>query len=107
MIDYQLIGKRIKNARIKKKLTQEKLSELLDISPDYCSKIETGTVHSNLKRLSQLSEILEVPLEYLITGVVVSTPEYKNKELSELLKNANGKQISAIVKMARIIVEEL
>ena len=34
-LDYKAIGKRIKIARIKADLTQERLAELIDISPTH------------------------------------------------------------------------
>lgn len=37
-LDYKAIGKRIKIARIKADLTQERLAELIDISPTHLSK---------------------------------------------------------------------
>ena len=42
-LDYKAIGKRIKIARIKADLTQEKLSEMVGVSPTHLSNIETGT----------------------------------------------------------------
>ena len=44
-LDYKAIGKRIKIARIKADLTQEKLSEMVGVSPTHLSNIETGTRH--------------------------------------------------------------
>ena len=38
IIDYQLIGSRIKLKRLEKHLTQEQLSEKLSISNEYVSK---------------------------------------------------------------------
>lgn len=41
-MDYQKIGNRIKLLRKEIGLTQEKLSELADISPGFMSAIESG-----------------------------------------------------------------
>lgn len=57
-LDYTLIGERIKLARAKEKLTQEKLAEKLDVSVAYLSRIECGDAFINLKRLNQICEIL-------------------------------------------------
>lgn len=37
-LDYSIVGKRIKEARISKKMTQEKLAEKLDVSITYTTK---------------------------------------------------------------------
>ncbi|MBO5413363.1 MAG: helix-turn-helix transcriptional regulator [Clostridia bacterium] len=57
-LDYTIIGERIKLARTKKKLTQEKLAERLDVSVPYLSRVECGDASINLKRLSQICELL-------------------------------------------------
>lgn len=51
-LNYKSIGKRIKTARITAGLTQEKLSELVGVSPTHLSNIETGTTRVSLKPLS-------------------------------------------------------
>ena len=62
-IDYKEIGKRIKEKRIIKRLTQQKLAEQLEVSDEYMSKIETGKTKISLRRLSQLSVLLDTPIE--------------------------------------------
>ncbi len=42
-IDYRDIGQRIKQVRIEKGLTQEKLSEIVGIGPSHMSHIESGS----------------------------------------------------------------
>ncbi len=50
----------IKKYRLQKGLTQEKLAELCNISPDYISEIERGKKTPSLKRLIIISDILKV-----------------------------------------------
>ena len=42
-IDYTALGKRIKNKRIEKGLTQEQLGELCELSAAHIGHIERGT----------------------------------------------------------------
>ena len=55
--DFAIIGQRLKKARINKKMTQESLAKELGVSIAFLSRIESGTSHINLKRLSQICEI--------------------------------------------------
>lgn len=55
------ILRNIKKFRQEKKLTQEQLSELCDISQDYLSEIERGKKTPSLKRFILIAEKLEVP----------------------------------------------
>ena len=47
-IDYKLIGKRIKKQRKEKNMTQEILSEKIDVTVGYVSQIERGFCKVNL-----------------------------------------------------------
>lgn len=50
----------IKKYRLQKGLTQEKLAELCDISPDYISEIERGKKTPSIKRLIIIADILKI-----------------------------------------------
>ncbi len=59
----KLICENIKKYRLQKGLTQEKLSELCNISTDYLSEIERCVKTPSLKRFILIAEKLEVPFE--------------------------------------------
>ena len=107
MIQYDLIGQRIREMRKRKNLTQETLSETLDVSPEYISRIENAKARPNLEILSRISSVLEIPLEKLICGVVIASPEYINYQVSELLADIPEKKIAALVKILKIFRDEL
>ena len=69
-IDYNIMGERIKKARLEKQLTQENIAEKLDVSVAFLSRIERGSSHINLKRLQQLCSILDVSEGYLLSRIV-------------------------------------
>ena len=50
-IDYLAIGKRIRTARLSKKMTQETLSNMIDVAPTYVSSIENGHTKLSLATL--------------------------------------------------------
>lgn len=103
MIDYKVIGNRIKTARAETGMSQEQLAEKLNVTPEYCSRFENGKAKLNLERLSQVSVILNVPLENLICGVTVGSEEYLHDEIAEIIKSCSGKQTQAITEIAKII----
>ena len=61
----KIVCKNIKKYRLEKELTQEKLSELCNISVDYLSEIERGKKTPSLKRLIIIAEKLEIKIEKL------------------------------------------
>lgn len=103
MIDYKIIGNRIKKARIKKGITQENLAEKLGISPEYCSKIECGKAKVNLERLSQISVIIDTEIEYLISGTVYESKSYLKGDIATSINGLNGSKLKAVDSIIKII----
>jgi transcriptional regulator with XRE-family HTH domain len=66
-LNYEKLGVRIREARKSKSYTQEKLSELVGISPNYLSRIETnnGGVVS-LPTLVKICNALGVGMDYML-----------------------------------------
>lgn len=66
MIDYAFIGARLKEARIRKNLTQEQLAAMTDVGSTHISHIETGMTIPSTKLLVQMMNILDCdPAEVL------------------------------------------
>lgn len=105
-LDYTIIGERLKKARTDKKMTQEKLAEQLDVSIAFLSRIERGSSHINLKRLSQVCEILGVSEGYILNGASSNSESYLTSEFSELLSNISPKKQKLIYNIAKVISEE-
>lgn len=63
----ETIAKRIKFAREKSGLTQEKLAEMLGVDKNTVSRWETGNRGLPNKRLYQIAKILKINIESLIT----------------------------------------
>ena len=102
-INYKIIGQRIMNTRKKQGISKEMLSEKINATAMYISKIEKGS-RVNLERIVKIAEVLGVTVEYLLTG---SIPEYKNyldKELYEILISCTPAQQRLIYNIAKIVV---
>lgn len=104
-IDYKLIGKRIKEARKKVGISQEKLGELIDVATAYVSRVERGSSHVNLKKLSQISVALNIPIEELVSDTTTKSKNYLSKEFQEVLSRCTPDQQSLIYNIARIVSE--
>ena len=105
-VDFSIIGKRIKKARKKKGLTQEKLVEQMDVSIAYLSKVETGKIHINLERLSQICNILDITEGEILNGVSNNSEKYLNNEFNNLLRKCTPKQQKLIYNILKVILEE-
>ncbi len=102
-IDYKLIGQRIREARKEKGMSQEQLSEELDVTTVYISRVERGSSQVNLKRLAQISRVLEKSMEYFIGGTTPTSKNYLDKELYESLLNCTPAKQRLIYSIAQIV----
>jgi transcriptional regulator with XRE-family HTH domain len=102
-IDYKIIGQRIKEVRKMRGWSQERLSEEIDVTTVYISRIERGTSNINLKRLAQISKALNTTIEYLIGGTMTESPNYLDKELYETLLNCTPAKQRLIYNIAQIV----
>ena len=79
MIDSQ-IGKRLRNRRVARGMTQSDLAEKLDLSYQQLQKYETAGNRISAGRLWQIAKILEVDPSYFFEGVedtaTYSEPKY-------------------------------
>ena len=66
IMNFDKIGKKIAEARIKQNKTQEELAEILEISPSFLSHIETGKRKPGFDTLIQIAKCLNMSLDYLI-----------------------------------------
>ena len=104
-LDYVVMGQRLKQARLAKNLTQDALSEKIDISIAYLSRVERGSSRLNLKRLNQICKILDISEGYLLNGVADNSNNYLNREFASLLKRCSTEKQKLIYNIAKTISE--
>ena len=69
-LDYVAIGKRIRNERKKKGLSQLHLAELSDLSVDSISHIERGNTKFSLPSIIAIANALNVTVDCFLMDVV-------------------------------------
>ena len=99
-LDYKAIGKRIKIARIKADLTQERLAEMVEISPTHMSNIETGTTRVSLTAIVSLANALSVTVDDLLCDSVVKSKVQFEKDIAGILADCNEYEIRMVKDMA-------
>ena len=95
-LDYKSIGKRIKINRINADLTQEKLSELIDISPTHLSNIETGTTRVSLTTLVSIANALSVTADDLLCDSLVKAKVQYERDIADVLDDCDEYEIRVI-----------
>ena len=100
--DRRKIGERISDQRRKLGLTQQNIYDKLDISQNHYSRIENGHVGISFDKLIQLSDILNISIDYILTGKTQGNKksdfEKKYNELSDKQKQFINQQIDSLKK---------
>lgn len=93
-----MFGEKLKELRVKKGISQEELSELLDVSRQSISRYENGTSQPDFEKLVQLSKYFEVSTDYLLDNRIeeATTESTKNegKEKITIISKIDGKMSS-------------
>jgi transcriptional regulator with XRE-family HTH domain len=105
-VDYSIIGARLKNARLEAGLTQQVLAEKTNLSVAFISRVERGSSHINLKRLSEFCNILNVSEGSILNGVSDSDEEYLFTEFNDILKRCTPEKQKLIYKISKLIAED-
>lgn len=88
-MDLKLCGERIKDARIEKKLTLEKLSEQIGISRNFLWEIEAGRKAPAIQTLYCISKALNLSVDYIF-GTVNDIKWLDNNQEQTIKKEING-----------------
>ena len=104
-MNQKAIGRRIKAAREKKKLTQEQLAELVDLSPMHVSVIERGVKLPKLETLINIANVLDVSADVLLQDVVNNQIKLCASEASELINQLSGEDQRRVLAALRSFVE--
>uniref|UniRef100_UPI004026E18E helix-turn-helix domain-containing protein n=1 Tax=Candidatus Stercorousia sp. TaxID=3048886 RepID=UPI004026E18E len=80
MENKKLLGKRIKEIRKSKGLTQEQLSEMIDIETSSLSGIESGRFYPSLHVLEKIAQVFDVEFIEFFKFSTVILPEKLDEE---------------------------
>ena len=79
----QEIGRRIKEIRKQKKIPQEKLAEMIGITPNYLSALERGSYNIKLDTLVQIIDCLDITADDLFRDVIKNGYQNRTSRFSD------------------------
>lgn len=104
-IDYIALGKRIKEKRISKKLTQEQLGEVCELSAAHIGHIERGTRILSVEVLFRIAQALDVSIDYLLFDSVENDDILSN--IAPILKDTDKKKVANFLNTVRVLAENI
>lgn len=103
MDNKKLVGRRIKEIRKHRGLTQEQLSEMIEIETGSLSGIESGRFYPSLHILNKIADVLEVELIDFFRFATVDIPENLDNEIVDIIKSQNKENKVLIYKILKTI----
>lgn len=96
MIDYSSIGKKVRQARLKKKITQEQLAEAVRVGVTHISHLETGSGTVSLKVFIAIVNYLNCSVDELLYKEIKTARPIVNNWLTELVADCDQSEIKII-----------
>ena len=91
------LGKRIRETRRSKKLTQEALAEKAEISVVYVSELERNLKTPSIDVFVKIAEALDVSADYLLRDELPTGKEYVYDDLTKKLEGLTPKQRKTVI----------
>ena len=99
-----LLGKRIKELRKSRNMTQPELAEKISVDPKYISRLETGTSTPSLDTLHNIADALCVEIAEIFTFSYMKDREELIFQILNKLKTTNSKNVKIIYNITNAIV---
>ena len=99
MDNKKLLGKRIKEIRKSKGLTQEQLSEMIDIETSSLSGIESGRFYPSLHVLEKIASVFDIELIEFFKFSSVNMPENLDKAIFDIIEKQDKNNKRLIYKL--------
>lgn len=103
-MDYTSIGKRIRARRIQKKLLQEDVAEMVELSPNYYGAIERGEKLPALDTFITILNALEVSADLVLADVLKVGYTTRNSALDEKMKDLSESERARIYDVLDVLL---
>lgn len=99
------IGKRIQELRKKKKLTQDQLAELIDVTPHFLSSLERGVYNIKLDTLVQIINHLDCSADDIFCDVINNGYKQRASRLSDSIEKLPPEEQNRILDVVEALVK--
>lgn len=106
-VNFHKIGKKIKEERLKHQLTQERLAELVDVTPAFIGHIERGERSLSLITLIKISRCLGVTIDYLLSETIIPEDESIIEEFKNLIYDKPIETRMAVIDILKSVLKYL
>lgn len=99
-LNFVIIGRRVKEIRLQRKIPQAVLTEWIDMSVTYISHIETAKKHVSLQTLVSIADAFGVTVDQLLNGNQENDRVEYRTELVQLVEDCTSYEKRIIYEIA-------
>ncbi len=103
VLDFAFIGKRIREVRSNKHLTQEYLADATGVNVSHISNIELNKVKVSLSLLVQICNALDVSMDYLLENEYHKPTSALETELLITIRDLPKEKQETLLKIAKVL----
>ncbi|MBQ6118477.1 MAG: helix-turn-helix transcriptional regulator [Clostridia bacterium] len=104
MINFRAMGRRIREYRLNRHMTQEALAERLNISIEYMSRIETGNCRASYALIEKMGQIFQVDESEILFGK--SGGRAADREMLERIDRLSAEQKDIVQKLIQLFSDQ-
>lgn len=102
-INFELIGKKLKELRISKNLTQEYIANMADVNVSHISNIENNRVKISLPTLVHVCNALDTTVDYILSDEYITPSNAIEQEILKELHSCTPDTQRQILKIVRAL----
>ena len=102
-LNFEFIGKRIREVRISKGLTQEYLANAANVNTSHISNIENNRVKISLSTLVHVCNAMNITVDYILATEYTATDTALNNAILKELQNCDNDKKEKILKIIQIL----
>lgn len=99
-----ILGRRLREERIRSGLTQEQTAEYINVSTAYVGLVERGERSITLEKLILLAKCFHVTVDYLLQDSLPQTPSYADAQMQQLWQNASTEEKDMILSILKSVL---
>ena len=102
-ISATILGERLKAARSRKNYSQEEVAEMIGMSAFHLGRIENGKKNVYLHKLALWCDVLDIPMEEILTGAIMPANPAHNRQFGEIAQGCSPETVAAMLDVCRSI----
>ena len=106
-LDFKAIGKRIKEMRTYKNMSQEQLAKTVDTTSQYISAIENGTSKASLSAITAIANAFECSIDELLYDSSKYAADTYDAEAKLILSDCTPNEKDTLIKFMQYAKENI